>query len=94
MGTSPYTIRLDDELRHLLEQEALLEGRPATQLAVRAIQAMLEAKSAKRNAIDAAMDLADQGRFISSEAMNAWIESWDSERELPPPEADVLPDNQ
>lgn len=87
MGTSPYSIRLDDDLRKSLEKEAEFEDRPPAQLAVRAIRTMLEAKAAKRAAIDAAVNNAEQGKFISADAMNAWIDSWDTEDELPAPTA-------
>lgn len=93
MSTSPYTIRLDDELRRALEQEAQLEDRPAAQLATRAIKSMLEAKAAKRQAINAALQGAAQGAFVSAETMDAWIDSWDSENELPMPKAGVNPDS-
>lgn len=88
MPTTPYTIRLDDELKKALEQEASLEDRPAAQLAARAIRTMLEAKEAKRQAIDAALEEAGKGAFISEKAMNAWIDSWDTANELPMPKAD------
>lgn len=93
MGTSPYSIRLDDELRQSLEHEAAIEDRPATQLAVRAIRSMLEAKAAKRAAVEAALKQAERGRFISAEAMNDWIDSWDQENEGPAPKADITPDS-
>ena len=93
MGTSPYSIRLDDDLRQSLEREAEIEDRPPAQLAVRAIRAMLDAKAAKRAAIEAALEQADQGRFISAEAMNDWIESWDTEDEGSAPEVDIAPDS-
>src|SRR6056297_2960090 len=89
LGTSPYSIRLDDALRQSLEREAEIEDRPPTQLAVRAIRAMLEAKVAKRAAIEAALEQADQGKFISAEAMNDWIDSWDTEDEVSIPKADI-----
>ena len=91
MGTSPYSIRLDDDLRKSLEKEAEIEERSPAQLAVRAIRSMLEAKAAKRAAIDTALKEADQGQFISAEAMNAWIDSWDTADELPAPKADINP---
>lgn len=91
LPTSPYTFRLDDSLREALEQEAVLEERPTAQLASRAIRDMVEAKRAKRAAIDAALLEADKGAFISQEAMNAWIDSWDTDDELPIPAADVVP---
>lgn len=91
MGTSPYSIRLDDELRKSLEREAEIEDRPPAQLAVRAIRSMLAAKAAKREAIETALQQADEGRFISAEAMTDWIDSWDSDEELPMPVADITP---
>lgn len=93
MGATPYSIRLDDDLRKSLEKEAEIEERPPAQLAVRAIRFMLEAKAAKRAAIDAALEEADHGKFISADAMNAWIDSWDSESELPAPKADITREN-
>lgn len=93
MGAAPYSIRLDDALRQSLEREAEIEDRPASQLAVRAIRSMLEAKAAKRAAIENALDQADQGKFISAEAMNDWIDSWDTEDEVSAPKADITPDS-
>ncbi len=93
MGTSPYSIRLDDELKKSLEREAEIEDRSPAQLAVRAIRSMLDAKAAKRAAIDNALARAEEGAFISAEAMNAWIDSWDTGDELPSPKPDITPDN-
>jgi len=89
MSTSPYTIRLDDTLKKALEYEAALDERPPAQLAVRAIRAMLEARQAKRDAITVALQEAEKRRFISSEAMFAWLDSWDSDNEGPEPLADT-----
>jgi len=92
LGTHPYSIRLDDDLRKSLEREAAIEDRAPAQLAVRAIRSMLEAKAAKRAAIDAALKEADRGSFVSSETLNAWIDSWDTGEELPAPKADIASD--
>lgn len=92
MATTPYSIRLDDDLRKSLEREAEIEDRPPAQLAVRAIRAMLAAKAAKRATIDAAVAQADQGTFVSAEAMNDWMNSWNSDSELPAPKADITRD--
>ena len=91
MPTSPYTIRLDDEVREALEQEAERAKRPAAQLAVSAITSMLAAQSEKRAAIEAALTEADAGAFISEAAMTRWVDSWGSDAELPEPEADITP---
>lgn len=89
MSTSPYSVRLEDDVREALEAEAQLEDRPPAQLAARAIKDMLRAKAARRDAIDAALVEADAGAFVSSEAMEAWVESWGGADELPAPVADI-----
>lgn len=44
----------------------------------------------KSQIIAAAIAEADKGVFISEEKMTAWIESWDTDSELPPPEPDIF----
>ena len=50
-----------------------------------------EAKTAKQRAIKAALAEADEGIFISQQALNAWMDSWDGEEEIPLPAPDVRP---
>ena len=89
MPTKPYSVRLNDEVRQALEAEAAREQRPPAQLAARAIKSMLDAKAAKRAALEAAVSSAEEGVFISSEAMNAWVDSWGNNSERPLPTPDV-----
>lgn len=93
MGTVPFTMRLDEDLKSSLEAEAKLEDRSASYLATRAIRLMLEAKAAKRRIIEEAVAEADKGVFISEEKMTAWFMSLGTEDELPEPEPDIFPDN-
>lgn len=48
-----------------------------------------ERLSLRIDAVRAAIAEASKGEFISQEAMDTWIDSWDSDAELPPPEPDV-----
>ena len=48
-----------------------------------------EVRAEKRAAIRAAISEADEGAFISQDAMGAWIVTWNSDSELPPPKADI-----
>jgi predicted transcriptional regulator len=48
-------------------------------------------QNTKEEAIRAALIEAEKGEFISSEEMHCWIDSWGTESELPPPEADIIP---
>ncbi|WP_143530286.1 hypothetical protein [Rhizobium sp. RU36D] len=42
------------------------------------------------DSVEEALLSADEGRFISHEAMTRWLKSWGTENELPPPEPDVF----
>ena len=87
------SLRIDANLKKSLELEARREERSASFLAVKAIEAMLCSRAEKRAAIRAAIAQADEGTFISEDAMDAWIASWSSDSELPPPEPDEFSDS-
>ncbi len=89
MATERLSLRIDAELKKSLEEEARREERSASWLAVKAIEAMLRDRVEKRAAVRAAITEAGRGEFISQRAMDAWVSSWDSDEELPPPEPDV-----
>jgi predicted transcriptional regulator len=91
MSAPPFSLRLDAELRARLEAEARRLDRPASQVAQRAIVRYLDAQDALRREIDAAVAEAEEGVFISVEAIGAWMRTWGSADEAPPPEPDVLP---
>jgi predicted transcriptional regulator len=91
MASAPFSLRLDPEVRRRLDEEARRVERPASQVAERAIVRYLEAQEAFREMIDAAVAEADTGVFISDTAMHRWMESWDTDRELPLPEPDIFP---
>jgi predicted transcriptional regulator len=91
MTTQPFSLRLDADTRARLEAEARRLDRPAAQVAARAITRWLDAEATLRSEIDAAVAEAEAGAFVSSEAVAAWMETWGSESEAPPPAADILP---
>jgi predicted transcriptional regulator len=90
--TLPFSLRLDEATRARLEAEARRLDRPASQVAQRAIQRYLDAQEALRREIDAALEEADAGVFVSADAMHAWIDTWGTDRAAPPPEPDIFPD--
>jgi predicted transcriptional regulator len=91
MTSVPFSFRLDESLKKRLEQEAQSQERSASYVAVKAIEQFLYAKDVKNLAIEEAVKEADQGIFVSSQAVNNWMESWGSEEELSAPEPDILP---
>ena len=93
MTSERLSLRIDADLKRRLEREARREERSASYLAVKAIEALLRGREEKRKAIRTAIAEAAEGAFISQDAMDAWISSWDTESELPPPEPDVRCDS-
>lgn len=87
MPTTPFTMRVEPELKAALEAEAKRAQIPASQVATQAIRAHLEGQAAERAAIATALKEADQGRFVTYEAMTDWINSWDTDIERAPPNA-------
>lgn len=90
--TSPPSYRLDDDLQARLDKEAEREDRPANDIVHKAVAEYLDYKDYFRREMEAALAEADKGIFISSEKMEAWMESWGTDHELPPPEPDIFPD--
>ncbi len=91
MASVPFSFRMDESLKKRLEQAAQSEDRSASYMAVKAIEEFLNASDTKRSAIEEAVKESDKGVFISSQAMNNWMDSWGHEKELPAPEPDIFP---
>lgn len=94
MASSPFSLRLSPELKERLDAVAESEDRSASYVATKAIEAFLDARDARDAAIKAAIEEADKGIFVSSEAVDRWMESWGTDNELSMPEPDIFPDAQ
>jgi predicted transcriptional regulator len=91
MRSAPFSLRLDPALKARLEKLAEREDRSAAYIVQQALTNYLDAKDHFYAEIKKAEAEADKGVFISSEAMHRWMESWDTDHELPPPEPDIFP---
>ena len=88
-SSSRFTLRLDPELKVWLEQEARRQDRSTAWLAKQAIEGLKRSTEAKRLMIREAVASADQGSFVSQQAVHKWMDTWDAEHESPPPKPDV-----
>ena len=88
-SSSRFTLRLDPEIKAWLEQEARRQDRSAAWLAKQAIEGLKRSTEAKRLMIREAVASADQGAFVSQQAVHKWMDTWDAEHESPPPKPDV-----
>jgi predicted transcriptional regulator len=91
MANSPFSVRLDEDLKSRLEVQAEREKRSSAYIVQQALERYLGTKDRFYREMEAALVKADEGIFISEEAMDRWMESWDTENELPPPEPDIFP---
>uniref|UniRef100_UPI0040570E5A CopG family ribbon-helix-helix protein n=1 Tax=Candidatus Electrothrix sp. TaxID=2170559 RepID=UPI0040570E5A len=64
--TVPFSLRIDPEIKAQLTQEAERADRTPSYLANQAIKDFLRAKTAKRKAIEKAVEEADKGAFGST----------------------------
>jgi predicted transcriptional regulator len=92
MTAVPFSLRLDADLKEAVDEEAKREDRSASYVIQQATREYIERKENFRAMIAALEAEADKGVFISGEAMDSWVESWDTDDELPPPEPDIFPE--
>lgn len=90
MSSVTSSLRLAPDLQARLETVARNEDRNASDIASEAIEAYVGAKEFKQLEIAAALAEADKGVFTSSESVHKWMESWDTDNELPMPEPDIF----
>jgi predicted transcriptional regulator len=85
-----FTVRLPDDLKAELELLAKATNRSKSYLATKAIADYLQRNAWQIKELQQAAQEADQGEFVSEEAVDAWLDSWGRENELTPPRSDVV----
>jgi predicted transcriptional regulator len=90
MSTTPFSVRLEPKIKARLEEEARIANLSASSLANKAIESFLAARAGKRSHIEAALVEAEKREFISGEAFDSWMDSWETEAELPPSRPDTF----
>ena len=90
MSSTPFSIRIEDEVRDKLEKICTLTERSKAYITSKAIEEYVERNSWKVEALKQAKKEAAKGEFISHEAMGDWINSLSTESEPPAPETDVF----
>lgn len=90
MSSTPFSVRLDAELKARLEKQAEREDRSAAYIVQQALSNYLDTQESIYAEMKRAVEEADKGVFVSWEATRRWMDSWDTENELPPPKPDVF----
>lgn len=90
MASDRITVRVEPELRQWFEQQAKRKDRSLGYMVVQSMEQTKRSSEARDQMIRDAMAEADKGVFVSEEAVHKWMDSWDSDNELPFPEPDVF----
>jgi predicted transcriptional regulator len=90
MGTVPFSVRFDEKLKGKLEKLAVREDRSVGYIVQKAVEDYVVARNYFYREMAKAEKELDKGVFISGEKIQAWMESWDTENELPEPEPDIF----
>ncbi len=93
MTAAPFSVRLSSESKSKLEKLAEQQDRPLGYLVQKAVDNYIDdIEQFEREMAKAEAEL-DKGVFTSWEKVKTWMQSWDTENELPMPEPDVFPDH-
>jgi predicted transcriptional regulator len=91
MTKTMISARVDVALNEELEALAVSTQRSKAFLITEAIKSLIDREAYMEERIAAAIKEADEsGEWTSHEAMMRWMDSWDTENPLPPPEPDIF----
>jgi predicted transcriptional regulator len=85
--SSPFSVRIDDNLRVRLQQAAEADDRSLSYITQKALSQYLDAREYKRREIVKVFKASRNENYILDSEMNDWLDSWGTTNELPPPKA-------
>ncbi len=90
MASSVLSVRVSDKLKDQLEFLSNATKRSKAYLAAEALEQYVARNAWKAKELQAAIEEADKGVFISHDAIIEWVDSLGTEHELAPPEPDTF----
>lgn len=90
MSKTVLSVRVPEELKDQLDFLAKATRRSKAFLAEEAIADYIKRNAWKAKELQEALSEADKGVFISQDAMETWVDSLGSEKELSPPKPDIF----
>ncbi len=79
-----FTVQVPVELKQRLEKLARKTARSKSSLAADAIARYLETQEQRSASIRRGLADAEAGRVVPNEKVEAWLDSWGTDKELPP----------
>jgi RHH-type transcriptional regulator, rel operon repressor / antitoxin RelB len=90
LANNTVSFDIPDPMKRKLDQLSRTTKRDPSVLAREALADYLLRQDEQAAAIDEAVRAADDGQFVSNEAMSEWLESWGRANEKPVPGIDVV----
>ena len=90
MPSTVLSVRVPDTLKEQLDYLSRSTKRSKAYLAAEALEDYVKKNAWRAKELHEALAKADEGAFISHEAMLAWADSLGSENELPSPKPDIF----
>jgi RHH-type transcriptional regulator, rel operon repressor / antitoxin RelB len=84
-GSTTLTVRVDKKTRDRLQKLARATARSRSFLAAEAIRAFVDRNEWQIEAIKQGIADADAGRVVDGQRVEAWLESWGTDKETEPP---------
>lgn len=90
--SATFSVRLPVEAKKELDAYARATRRSSAFIVKEAVEAHLADRRAYMETVEEGEREADEGVFVSGEAVIRWLQSWGTDNELPRPEPDIFPD--
>lgn len=84
------SLRISEEMKARLDQLSAETKRPASAIAEEALADYLSQQEDERQALNAAVERADRGDFVSHDTVKDWLASWGTSTEKSAPQADII----
>lgn len=88
--SSPFSVRIDDDLKQQVDELCAVTERSKAYVTTKALEEYLARNQWKAKAIKTAKQAAQQGEFISQEAMMDWANALGTDNPLPAPQNDAF----
>ena len=89
-ATVPMSIRIDQSLKDRLTKIASLQKRSAHSLATQAVEKFVQEQEKlqawNQSCVDSFNEYKNTGLHVTQDEVDKWMDSWDSDHELPPPQ--------
>ena len=90
MADAQLLTRIPEELNAHLESFIQTSHNSKASIITKALAEYIARNEQKTKLLEEARKEADNGIFISQQAIETWLDSWGTENELPAPKADVF----